>query len=199
MLDTLLVLASIAAVVLAAAAVPGPAFVALTRTAAASGRRAGIACAAGLAAGSMIWATAAMFGLAAVFAAAPWLATVLKVAGAGYLLWLAVKVLRAAGSETDETARPVTFRGALALQLSNPKPAVFFGSVFVAIIPAEASPALSAAIVALVGATDAVWFCLLALAFGAASVRDWFRAWRTWIDRVCGAAMAAMAVRLVGS
>lgn len=199
MLDTLLVLASIAVVVLAAAAVPGPAFVALTRTAAASGRRAGIACAAGLAVGSMIWATAAMFGLAALFAAAPWLATVLKVAGAGYLLWLAVKVLRNAGAEAGGAARPVTFRGALALQLSNPKPAVFFGSVFVAIIPADASPALSAAIVALVGLTDGGWFCLLALAFGASSVRDWFRTWRRWIDRICGAAMAAMAVRLAGS
>ena len=202
MSDTLLMLLSIGAVNFAAAASPGPAFLAQTRTAAAAGRRRGLACAAGLAAGSAIWAAATLFGLAALFLAAPWLATALKYAGAAYLMWLAIGLFRKANApEAAEAAAAGSrgFSGGLLLQLSNPKAAVFFGSVFVAIVPADASAALSATIVAIVGLSDLLWFAGLAIAFGAAPVRAWFASSRAWLDRVAGAAMAALAVRLAGS
>ena len=202
MTEILLTLATIGAVNFAAAASPGPAFIAQTRTAAAAGRRRGLACAAGLAAGSSIWAVAALFGLAAVFAAFPWLATALRYVGAAYLMWLAVSLLRKAGApEAAEAAAAGAkgFRGGLLLQLANPKAAVFFGSVFVAMMPAESSLALSAAIVAVVALTDFLWFAGIAMAFGAAPVRARFASARSWIDRIAGAAMAALAVRLAGS
>lgn len=199
MSEILLALLTVAAVDLAGAASPGPAFVSLTRTAAARGRGAGLRCALGLATGSSLWAGAAMFGLAAVFAAAPWLTEVLRLGGAAYLAWLALKMWRGAGRPATGEAGRRPFRGAILLQMSNPKTAVFFGSIFVTLVPADPSPLLAAAIVATVFATEVLWFSVLALAFGAAPVRRRFEKARGWIDRICGAAMIALAARLASS
>ena len=72
-----------------------------------------------------------------------WLDAGLKLLGGAYLLYLAVRLWRGA---TDEIAVPVTsgpraqtlrrsFSVALATQLSNPKTALFYGSVFATLLP----------------------------------------------------------------
>ena len=94
-------------------------------------------------------------------------------------------------------ARP--FRGAVLVQMGNPKTAVFFGSIFITVLPAHPSPMMAAGIVATVLFTEIAWFSLLALAFGAAPVQARYRALRGRIDRVCGALMAALGARLAWS
>ncbi len=81
---------------------------------------------AGITAGFVVLVVAAAAGLGAVFAAAPGVQTVLKVAGALYMLWLAWKV---ANSRPDSGAKvdlgsPMTFWQALAFQWVNPKAVV---------------------------------------------------------------------------
>ncbi|MFT6775063.1 MAG: threonine/homoserine/homoserine lactone efflux protein [Paracoccaceae bacterium] len=199
MLATFMILLGVAAVDLAGAASPGPGFLAVTRIAAANGRRAGLACALGLATGSALWAAAALFGLGAVFAAAPWAQTTLRLAGAVYLMWLAAALWRRGGAAaTDAPPAPVRrpFRGAVLLQMANPKTAVFFGSIFLTVLPAHPSLALACAIIATVAATEALWFAALALAFGSAPVQARYARLRGRIDRVCGALMAALGARL---
>lgn len=199
MLATLMILLGIAAIDLAGAVSPGPGFLALTRISASAGRRAGLACALGLATGSALWATAALFGLAAVFAAAPWAQTALRLVGAAYLMWLAVALWRRGGAAaTDAPPAPVRrpFRGAVLLQMANPKTAVFFGSIFITVLPAHPSPALAAGIIATVALTEALWFGFLAMAFGSAPVQARYARLRGRIDRVCGALMAALGARL---
>lgn len=61
-------------------------------------------------------------GLGLIFAAIPDLQTVLKVAGAAYMLWLAYKVATAhQGKEAEAPPRPFTFLQAAAFQWVNPK------------------------------------------------------------------------------
>ena len=62
------------------------------------------------------------FGLGEVFAAVPMLYSLLRYAGAGYLLWLAWNIARA-GPVADRQAggRPMTFWQAAAFQWVNPK------------------------------------------------------------------------------
>jgi len=78
---------------------------------------------AGISIGFAFMVLATGLGLHAVFVQWPWLQTLLKYAGAAYLLWLAWKLARAApmGVGTGERGRPMTFVGAAAFQWVNPK------------------------------------------------------------------------------
>lgn len=77
---------------------------------------------AGITVGFLVLLSACAAGLGAVFAAVPALQTVLKAAGAVYLLWLAWKVANARPTgEERELATPLTFWQAVAFQWVNPK------------------------------------------------------------------------------
>jgi threonine/homoserine/homoserine lactone efflux protein len=103
------------------------------------GRRAGIATAIGVAAGQAIWALATSLGVAALIVASEPLFLALKIAGAGYLVYLGARALLAAmrGSETTLELGPgatgrtalVSLRQGLLSNLGNPKMAVFFTSL----------------------------------------------------------------------
>ena len=97
------------------------------------GRRAGIAVVAGLMLGVLVQTLAVALGLAAVFAASATAFTLLKFAGAAYLVYLAwgawrapVAALGAAGSAAPAQPWPrLLLRGVL-MNLSNPKVVLFF-------------------------------------------------------------------------
>ena len=91
--------------------------------------------------GACIWAAAALAGLSLLFEVAPALLTALKVAGGLFLVWLAIQMWRHAaepmptvelGAAPRGTGAAVRL-GVLAM-LANPKPAIFFGAVFVGIL-----------------------------------------------------------------
>lgn len=77
----------------------------------------------GIATGFAVMATLAGVGLMVVFDAFPVLFTVLKVVSVAYLLYLALKIARAAPPEARSAAegRPLTFLQAAAFQWVNPK------------------------------------------------------------------------------
>jgi threonine/homoserine/homoserine lactone efflux protein len=117
----------------------------VTRTAQ-SGVRAGVMAALGINAGCALHALAAAFGLAALLA---WSATafaLLKWAGAAYLAWLGICMLRAAWRGTAPTApgqaAPASagagsdFRRGLLTNLLNPKVALFMLAFLPQFIPA---------------------------------------------------------------
>jgi threonine/homoserine/homoserine lactone efflux protein len=76
---------------------------------------------AGIIAGCFVLIAAAGLGLGALFAAAPQLQTILKVAGALYLLYLAFRLWRAGELKDSVDARPLSFWAAAAFQFVNPK------------------------------------------------------------------------------
>lgn len=83
------------------AVTPGPGvFYVVTRTLA-QGRAAGAASVAGVALGNLLNAVGASLGLAALLAVSSLAFTVVKLAGAAYLVWLGVKMLRG-GSGADD-------------------------------------------------------------------------------------------------
>jgi threonine/homoserine/homoserine lactone efflux protein len=113
---------------------PGPDTALLIRNALTGGRRAGYLTALGVAAGQATWALAASLGLAALLAASEPAFHALRLAGAGYLVYLGVTALRAAWRGDALHARPTRshgspFRQGLLSNLANPKMAVFFTSL----------------------------------------------------------------------
>lgn len=191
---------------LAAMASPGPNVLQVTRVAVADSRRAGLYVALGVATASVIWSASAALGLALVFEAAPLVYDAVRVLGGIYLVYLGVQTLRAAA------APPAAERGVLATRsagaawrlglltnLSNPKAVVFFGSVFAALVPQDASLALRAAAVAVIALDATVWHCLLAVVFSTPRAQAAYLHAKRWIDRVAGAVMAAFGVEFAAS
>jgi threonine/homoserine/homoserine lactone efflux protein len=111
-----------------------------------TGARGGIAVALGISAGCAVHAVAAAFGLAAVLATSAAAFNLVKWAGAAYLLWLALALLRsawrgdgaAAAALPGPTSFAALFRQGLLTNLLNPKVALFFLALLPQFIAADA-------------------------------------------------------------
>ena len=181
--------------------VPGPAALVAIRTTLAEGRGAGIVAGLGLAAVAALWTLAALLGLEAVFAVAPWSATILRVGGALYLIWIAWATWRGARAPLPEGraagAGWRAFRRGALVNLGNPKSILFAAAVLVVIFP----PGLSSAEVALVVANhlalEAALYALLALGMGTAPVRRAYGRAKAWIDRAAAVVIGGLGLRLL--
>jgi leucine efflux protein len=137
---------------------PGPNSLYVLSVAARRGVRAGYTAAAGVWCGDTVLMTLSAAGVASLLQGNALLFGIVKYAGAGYLSWLAIGMLRSAwqmwrtrreraGEDTAEPAgaadeRP--FRRALVVSLLNPKAILFFVAFFVQFVdPDYAYPALS--------------------------------------------------------
>ncbi|MGW6457675.1 leucine efflux protein LeuE [Streptomyces sp. NPDC055078] len=142
---------------------PGPNSLYVLSVAARRGVRTGYTAAAGVWCGDTVLMVLSAAGVASLLQANAVLFGIVKFAGAGYLTWLAIGLLRAAWAmwrARRESAEPATdtgagsgagsgaaerpFRRALVISLLNPKAILFFIAFFVQFVdPAYAYPALS--------------------------------------------------------
>ncbi|MEG3630919.1 leucine efflux protein LeuE [Streptomyces poriticola] len=138
---------------------PGPNSLYVLSVAARRGVRAGYGAAAGVWCGDTVLMTLSAAGVASLLQANAVLFGIVKYAGAGYLTWLAIGMLRAAWgmwrarreqdgpaavSRAAEGADERPFRRALVISLVNPKAILFFVAFFVQFVdPGYAYPALS--------------------------------------------------------
>lgn len=139
---------------------PGPNSLYVLSVAARRGVRTGYVAAAGVWTGDTVLMTLSAMGAASLLQTTPLLFAVVKYAGAGYLTWLAIGMLRAAvstwrerhqrvaelteGDPTPATAVERPYRRALVVSLFNPKAILFLISFFVQFVdPGYAYPALS--------------------------------------------------------
>lgn len=199
------VLLGLAVVHLLAAASPGPSTMLVIQTSAVAGRRGGLLAAFAMMVGALAWAAAALYGLQALFARFEWLYVGFRIAGALYLLYLAVMLWRHARDPLPEipvgrTGRMTGWQGflrALLLQLSNPKIMVFFGSIFLSVLPQNTPAWVDAAVLAIVALNEFTWFGLLALLFSGGPARAFYRRAKLWLDRVMGGVLGALGLRLI--
>jgi threonine/homoserine/homoserine lactone efflux protein len=123
------------------AAVPGPGIFYVAARTLAGGKKAGIASTFGLALGGLVHVIAGGLGVSAIILASAQLFTVLKLAGALYLVWLGIKTFREAGHAPSEQIAPTgakrAFREGVVVEALNPKTAAFF----LALIPQFIEPA----------------------------------------------------------
>ena len=149
---------------------PGPNFLIVTQTAVRYNRAAGIAASFGIASGVLVWSTCASLGLDALFTNFPWLHGILKVFGGVYLAYVGFYVVAIRRQAIDANRRfnatPRTgksYRLGLLTNLTNPKAAIFFGSVFTALLPPDAP---TWARVAAIGIVVTKLFCSFHALFG---------------------------------
>jgi threonine/homoserine/homoserine lactone efflux protein len=196
-------LASIGLIQLMAVISPGPSFLITARTAVAQSRMDGVKVALGLGAGTVVWSSAALLGLNAVFHAVPMLFIAMKIAGALFLLYIAWMIFRHAAEPLKidgggGTAGNPFVKGFLT-QIANPKVAVFFGSIFIAMLPAQVPLWMTLALIAIVTFNEVWWYCVVALFFASGPVRAFYLKAKAWLDRVTGLFLGALGLRLLWS
>ncbi len=113
---------------LALLAVPGPAVLYVVTRSLDQGHKAGIVSVLGVETGTFAYALAAAAGLTGLIAASETAFTVVRYAGAAYLVYLGVRKLleREEPQEALPSARSRLFLRGLLVQLLNPKIAIFF-------------------------------------------------------------------------
>lgn len=164
---------------------PGPNSMYVTTVASRFGLAAGYRGATGIFVGDLVLMTLAATGVASLFQANPALFVGLKYAGAAYLVFLGLGLLRAAVArwrDTEEKAvqrqdlgpgRP--FQVALAISLMNPKAILFYVSFFIQFVsPTYDYPALSFFILGCVVQVCSMLY-LSVLIFGGTFLAETFR------------------------
>ena len=137
------------AATLVLALTPGPGVVFIVTRTLAQGRAAGLASVAGVALGNLANAVGASIGLAALFAASSLAFTVVRWAGAAYLLYLGMQALRRPAAPADGAAQMLVeprqlFRDGFFVALLNPKTTLFFAAFIPQFLQQEGSQALQA-------------------------------------------------------
>lgn len=182
--------------------IPGPTVILVLAYAIGQGRRVAVPTALGVAMGDLIAMSASLLGLGALILASATLFAIIKWAGALYLIWLGIRMIRSAGRSTPELARQTgeitpraAFLNAATVTALNPKSIAFF----IAFVPQFLSPSAPlpgqslVLITTFVGlaAINALAYALLADRMRLAIKRP---AVIAWLTRAGGAALIAMGV-----
>ena len=185
---------------------PGPSFVLVARTAISSTRSDGVAAAIGMGAGGVVFAVAALLGLQGLLLAVPSVYLVLKILGGLYLAYLGIRIwlsakqpLPVVGLPTERTTKLKSLVLGFTTQVSNPKTAIVYASVFAAFMPATQSLAFDLALVTLVFTIETSWYAVVALALSSERPRIAYLRHKVWVDRIAGGVMVALGVKLASS
>ncbi len=193
---------SIVLIHLAAAISPGPSFVVAVRTAASDGFRVASALALGFGLGAVLWAGAAMAGLAILFELVPALFIGLKIVGALFLFWIAFQMWKHAKEplpqSTDAAPRSAlsAIRYGFLTFASNPKPAIFFGAVFVGLVPHDTPLPWRLAILAAVFANETLWYIVVARVFSMPRARNAYLRLKAGVDRTFGGLLVLLGLKV---
>jgi threonine/homoserine/homoserine lactone efflux protein len=179
--------------------IPGPSVLFAISRALAYGRRVALTTVVGGAAGSFTAATAVAFGIGAIVQTSAVIYTVIKLAGAAYLIYLGVQTIRhrrALREAFEAQAAPIgggrTLVQGFVVGVTNPKSVVFFAAILPQFVDPSAGHAslqmvvLGAAFAAIALAMDSVW------GMAAGTVRSWFARSARRLDLVGGAAGLTM-------
>ncbi|MFC8501768.1 LysE family translocator [Pedococcus sp. NPDC057267] len=145
--NTILAFAALAAVLVV---IPGPAVVLVLKSATLRGRGTAVVTGAGVLAADLIWATASVLGLTALLVSSQLAFDVVRVAGAAYLIFLGIKLLRTRDFNPGQghadaqgvvaVSRRRAFSEGFISDLSNPKTVVVYASVIPQFLSASSSP-----------------------------------------------------------
>jgi len=186
--------------------VPGPGMMFIVAHGITGGRRAGIVAAAGMASGTVVHTALAALGLSALIRSAPTALHAIRVGGACFLVYLAVKTLRSASRDAQAASRDLhpslrrTYASAVLTNLANPKVIAFYLAFVPQFLtdggwPIAGQIAVLGAVITVIGL---LMDCLVGVAAGAFS--DLLQARpsiQRSLKRVSAAVFGGLAVRMI--
>ncbi|MDQ6684394.1 MAG: LysE family translocator [Pseudomonadota bacterium] len=182
--------------------IPGPGNLALVTSTGKGGTAGGLAATLGIIAGDQVLMWLAVAGVAAVLAAYPPAFHAVQWLGAGYLVWLGIRLLRSRVGEADVLRMDAGhyFRQTFVITLLNPKAIVFYMAFFPLFVDAKVHVGLPT--FAVMAATVAVLTFLYGLGLSLLTrvLAERFRrrpALTQTLNRLAGVFMIAFGLRLV--
>ncbi len=186
---------------------PGPDTLYIVGRSSSQGWRAGAVAALGIGTGALVHICAAALGLSALLAASASAFTVVKIIGAGYLVYVGVSLIRAKSSSQSPAIapsnRPAPLRGiffqGLLTNVLNPKVALFFLAFLPQFVTADApsKPLAFLFLGAIFDVNGTLWNLLVAWSTARISSRlaagD---AFKTWFNRCVGSIFVLVGIRL---
>ena len=180
---------------------PGPDMLYIVARSSTEGRRAGIVSALGVAAGTLVHIAALALGLAAVLRSVPLAYDAVRLAGAGYLIYLGIRALlhspMASAHVTIERASLwAIFRQGVVTNVLNPKVALFFLAFLPQFVdPSRGAPAVQMAVLGLIFDLNGT-LVNVSVAVGAHSAASLFLGERSRNARIMGRATGVMFIGL---
>lgn len=199
---------TVALIHLLAVASPGPDFAIVVRESVAFGRRAGVFTALGVGAGIFVHVAYSLLGIGLIVSQSIVLFNALKWLAAAYLLYIGIKALRAKPADParaelslEQVVRSprAAFATGFVTNGLNPKATLFFLSLFTVVIDPHTPLTVQAGYGLYLALATALWFCLVAMLFSQPRVRAGFARLGHWFDRLMGAVLIGLGVKLAFS
>ena len=198
---------TVALVHLLAVASPGPDFAVVVRESVTQGHRTGSWTALGVGCGIFLHVAYSLLGIGLIVSQSIVLFNLFKWLAAAYLLYLGWRALRArpqALTEVTAAGGPARSAGSafvmgFVTNGLNPKATLFFLSLFTVVIDHDTPLLVQAGYGAYLAIATICWFLLVAWLFSRARVRAGFARMGHWFDRLTGAVLIGLGVRLAVS
>ncbi len=198
---------TVALVHLLAVASPGPDFAIVLRESASNGRHAGIWTALGVGSGILLHVGYCLLGIGLIVSQSIVLFNLLKWLAAAYLIYIGIRALQARPADpASAELAPLAARSPRAAFVCgfvtnglNPKATLFFLSLFTLVISPQTPLLVQAGYGLYLALATAVWFCAVALLFSQARVRRGFVRLGHWFDRLMGAVLVGLGIKVAFS
>lgn len=195
---------TVAVVHLLAVASPGPDFAIVVRQSITYGKKTALITSLGVGAGILIHVLYSLLGIGVIVSQSLMLFTVMKIAGACYLMFIGFKALRTKKvqltfsekkKDNTPTAAKAFWTGFLTNGL-NPKATLFFLSLFTVVIDPTTPLTIQGMYGVYMAIATAAWFAMVSLLFGQQRVRTLFNQLGHWFERLMGLSLFLLGIRL---
>lgn len=198
---------TIATVHLLAVASPGPDFAIVLKHSINYGKRAAIMTSVGIGLAILLHVAYSLLGIGILIQTTPWLYQGLSYVAAAYLAYIGVQAIRVTADSTrmvekgEVPERVLSDKKAFVIGFLtnglNPKATLFFLSLFAVVISAQTPNQIKLLYGLYLALATGVWFVALSCVLSSLKVRGFLRRQGHWFDRLMGALLIALAVKLV--
>lgn len=196
---------SVAGLVMISLISPGPDFAIVVKNSLVYSRRTAILTAFGIALGILVHVTYTLLGLGLIIAKTSWLLFAVKCLGAGYLLYIGFKGLRAKKENPPvgtlhhkpDISPLAAIRSGFLTNALNPKCMLFFVSLFSVVIDPNTPFVIMLTYGIIIFIETLAWFGFVAFCLSGKRTREKFNVVGHWIERVTGGILLALGARLL--
>ncbi|MGO2310370.1 LysE family translocator [Vibrio casei] len=187
---------------------PGPNGFLIAKTVPLSGHRAGLANVAGFVAAFYVHGTLSIFGISILLVQSASAFFVFKMLGAAYLMWLGLKSLRNAVSQSATTnnseavllQKPVSIKEAFfegfLTNILNPKVSIFYLAAFPQFMPVDGSAFRAYSLVTAHSIVNVVWFTAMVFTLTKIKNATNHPKFKAWLNSVTGVVFIGFGAKL---
>jgi len=183
---------------------PGPDFVMVSRNTLIYSRKVGIYSAIGLGLGILVHVTYSLIGIGLIISKSILLFSILKFIGAGYLIYIGYRSLRARphqaqlieNEKQNDLGKFASVRMGFLTNVTNPKATLFFFALFTQVINPETPKAIQMLYGLEMSIMTFVWFAFVAVTLSHKLIKARFASIQHHLERLFGTILIALGIKV---